>query len=88
MGGYLEIFTSMNRAVSGFCDLCLRLLPKSVVRLLLKTGSDVQIENRGGWTPFQLAVLNGHDEVERLLALHGPSEPDDFYGLQQLFLVQ
>lgn len=61
---------------------------EAVVKLLLKKGAEVGIENRGGWIALQLAALNRHEGVEQLLVIHGSSEPEDFYGLQQLFLVQ
>ena len=61
---------------------------EAVVKLLLKKGSEVEIESRSGWTPLQLAALNGHEGVEQLLVIHGSSEPEDFYGLQQLFMIQ
>jgi ankyrin repeat protein len=54
---------------------------EAVVKLLLKKGSEVEMESRGGSTPLQLAALNGHEGVEQLLVIHGSSEPEDFYGL-------
>ena len=60
----------------------------AIFKLLLDTGSEVEIESRGGWTPLQLAVFNGHERVEQLLVIHGSSEPEDFYGFKQLFLVR
>jgi ankyrin repeat protein len=61
---------------------------EAIIKLLLKMGAEVGMENRGGWTALQLAVLNGHKGVEQLLVKRGSSEPEDFYGLQQLFLVE
>jgi ankyrin repeat protein len=58
------------------------------VKLLLKKGAEVRMENRSGWTALQLAVLNRHEGIEQLLVMHGSSEPEDFYGLQQLFLLE
>ena len=59
---------------------------EAVVRLLLNNGADIGIENRSGWTALQLAVLNSHDSIEQLLVIRGAPEPEDFYGLQKLFL--
>jgi ankyrin repeat protein len=61
---------------------------EAVVKLLLNKGAEVGIENKGGWTALQLAAINRHEGVEQLLVVHGSSEPEDFYGLQQLFLVE
>jgi ankyrin repeat protein len=61
---------------------------EAVVKLLLNKGAEVGIENRGGWTALQLAALNRHEGLEQLLVIHGSSEPGDFYGLQQLFLIK
>jgi ankyrin repeat protein len=60
---------------------------ESVVELLLKNGVEVEMENRSGWTALQQAALNRHEGVEQLLVIHGSSEPEDFYELQQLFLL-
>jgi hypothetical protein len=59
---------------------------EAVVRLLLDKGAELGIENRSGWTALQLAALNSHDGVEQLLVIRGAPEPEDFYGLQRLFL--
>jgi ankyrin repeat protein len=59
---------------------------EAVVQLLLDNGADTSIENRSGWTALQLAALNGHVSVEQLLVIRGALEPEDFYGLQELFL--
>ena len=56
------------------------------MKLLLNNGADIGIENRSGWTALQLAALNSHDGVEQLLVARGAPEPEDFYGLQKLFL--
>jgi ankyrin repeat protein len=72
----------LDAAVLGWTDV-----HEAVVKLLLDTGSEVEIESRGGWTALQLAALNGHEGIEQLLVIYGSSEPEDFYGLQQLFLV-
>ena len=61
---------------------------EAVVRLLLDNGADISIENRSGWTSLQLAALNSHYVIEQLLVIRGASEPEDFYGLQQLFLAE
>ena len=61
---------------------------EAVVRLLLDNGADISIENRSGWTSLQLAALNSHCVVEQLLVIRGAPEPEDFYGLQQLFLAE
>jgi ankyrin repeat protein len=60
---------------------------EAVVKLLLDKGAQLGIENRGGWTALQLAVLNRHEGLEQLLVRYGSPEPEDFHGLQQLFLV-
>ena len=57
-----------------------------VVRLLLDNSVDISIENRSGWSALQVAALNRHEEVVQLFMLCGASEPEDFYGLQKLFL--
>jgi ankyrin repeat protein len=59
---------------------------EAVVRLLLDNSADTSIENRSGWTALQLAALNSHDGVEQLFVIRGAPEPEDFYGLQKLFL--
>lgn len=59
---------------------------EAVIGLLLSNGADIGIENRSGWTALQLAALNSHDGVEQLLVIPGASQPEDFYGLQRLFL--
>jgi ankyrin repeat protein len=56
------------------------------VKLLLEKGADISIENRGGWIAIQIAALNRHKGVEQLLVIHRASNPEDFYGLQKLFL--
>jgi ankyrin repeat protein len=56
------------------------------VKLLLNNGADIGIENRSGCTALQLAALNSHDGVEQLLVVRGAPEPEDFYGLQKMFL--
>ena len=61
---------------------------EAVVRLLLDNGADINIENRSGWTSLQLAALNSHYVLEQLLVINGAPEPEDFYGLQQLFLEE
>jgi ankyrin repeat protein len=61
---------------------------KAVVKLLLMKGVEMRIENRGGWTALQLAALNRHEGVELLLETYGLLQPEDFYGLQQLFLEE
>jgi ankyrin repeat protein len=61
---------------------------EAVVRLLLDNGADISIENRSGWTSLQLAALTSHCVVEQLLVIRGAPEPEDFYGLQQLFLAE
>jgi ankyrin repeat protein len=59
---------------------------EAVVRLLLDNDADISIENRSGWTALQLAALKSHGGVEQLLVIRGAPEPEDFYGLQKLFL--
>jgi ankyrin repeat protein len=59
---------------------------EAVVQVLLDNGADIGIENTSGWTALQLAVLNRREGVERLLLKYGALEPEDFYGLQKLFL--
>jgi ankyrin repeat protein len=59
-----------------------------VARPLLEHGADTSIENRSRWTALQLAALNRHEGVQQLLVTHGASEPEDFYGLQKLFLLR
>jgi len=58
---------------------------EAVIKLLLDRGADVSLENRNGWSAFQLAALNGHEKVETLFMLRKVPEPEDFYGLQKLF---
>jgi ankyrin repeat protein len=59
---------------------------KAVVTLLLDNSAVIGIENSNGWTALQLAAFGGHEGVEQLLGIHGALEPEDFYGLQKLFL--
>jgi ankyrin repeat protein len=59
---------------------------KAVVKLLLDNGANINIEDRSGWTALQLAALNRYEEVEQLFVIYGAHEPEDFYGLQRLFL--
>jgi ankyrin repeat protein len=61
---------------------------EAVVRLLLDNSADISIENRSGWTSLHLAALNSHYDVEQLLVIRGAPEPEDFYGLQQLFSAE
>ena len=57
-----------------------------VVKLLLNNNTNISVENKSGWTALQLAALNSHDNIEQLLVIRGAAEPEDFYGLQKLFL--
>jgi hypothetical protein len=43
-------------------------------------------EDNNWWTAIQLAAFGVHNEVEQLLVVKGAYEPEDFYGLQSLFL--
>ncbi|RFU31833.1 hypothetical protein B7463_g4512, partial [Scytalidium lignicola] len=61
---------------------------EAVVKLLLEKGVEAGIENRSGWTALQLAAFNKHEGVEQLFVVHRPSELEDFYGLQHLFLIE
>jgi ankyrin repeat protein len=57
-----------------------------VVKLLLEEDADTGVENRDGWTALQLAALNRYEWVAQLFRIYGVSEPEDFYGLERLFL--
>jgi ankyrin repeat protein len=56
------------------------------VKILLENSAECSIESKNGWTVLQLAAFNRHDGVEQLLVIHGAPEPEDFYGLEQMFL--
>jgi ankyrin repeat protein len=43
-------------------------------RLLLEHGANVHLQNTNGHTPSQVASMNGHDEIARLLLDHSQSE--------------
>jgi ankyrin repeat protein len=58
----------------------------AVIKLLLEKGANTSIVDRRGWTALQLAALKRHERVEQLLVIYGAFEPEDFYGLQKLFL--
>jgi ankyrin repeat protein len=59
---------------------------EAMVQLLLENNVNTDVEDSRGWTALQLATIEGRTGVEQLLAMNGASEPDDFYGLQMLFL--
>lgn len=58
----------------------------AIITLLIKNGADVNTQDRRGWTAIQLAEHNGTEGIKRLLRENGAVEPEDFYGLQNLFL--
>ena len=59
-----------------------------MVKFLLDNSTDCTIESPDDWILLQLAAFNKHSGVENLLVIHRVPEPEDFYGLEQMFGVK
>ncbi|RDW73350.1 hypothetical protein BP6252_07257 [Coleophoma cylindrospora] len=58
---------------------------ETIVKMLLDKGADITSENGSGWTALHRMAIGGNRNMELLLVDHGALEPEDFFGLQQLF---